>query len=41
MAEIIQKYPAAYGKAVPEYHRKDVQKNYWNVIATKLGLELG
>ena len=36
LAEIVRKYPA-----VPEYHRKDVQKNCWNVIATELGLESG
>ena len=36
-AEIVPKYPAVYDKAVPVYHRKDVQKNCWNVIATKLG----
>ena len=41
LAEIVRKYPAVYDKAVPEYHRKDVQKNCWNVIATELGLELG
>ena len=39
LAEIVRKYPAVYDKAVPEYHRKDVQKNFWNVIATELGLE--
>ena len=39
LAEIVQKYPAVYDKAVPENHRKDVQKNCWNVIATELGLE--
>ena len=39
LAEIVRKYPAVYDKAVPEYHRKDVQKNCWNVIATELGLE--
>ena len=26
LAEIVRKYPAVYDKAVPEYHRKDVQK---------------
>ena len=41
LAEIVRKYPAVYDKAVPEYHRKDVQKNCWNVIATELGLESG
>ena len=41
LVEIVRKYPAVYDKAVPEYHRKDVQKSCWNVIATKLGLEPG
>ena len=41
LAEIVWNYPAIYDKAVPEYHRKDVQKKCWNVIATKLGLESG
>ena len=41
LAEIVRKYPAVYDKAVPEYHRKDVQKNCWNVIATELGVESG
>ena len=41
LAEIVRKYPAVYDKAVPEYHRKDVQKNCWNVITTELGLESG
>ena len=27
LAEIVRNYPAVYDKAVPEYHRKDVQKN--------------
>ena len=27
LAEIVRKYPAIYDKAVPAYHRKDVQKN--------------
>ena len=40
LAVIVRKYPTVY-KAVPEYHRKDVQKNCWNVIATELGLESG
>ena len=40
LAEIVRNYPATY-KAVTEYHRKDVQKNCWNVIATKLGFESG
>ena len=39
LAETVRKYPAVYHKAVPEYHRKDVPKNCWNVIATELGLE--
>ena len=26
LAETVRKYPAVYDKAVPEYHRKDVQK---------------
>ena len=36
LAEIVQKYPAVYDKAVPEYHKKDEQKNCWNVIATEV-----
>ena len=39
LAETVRKYPAVYHKAVPEYRRKDVPKNCWNVIATELGLE--
>ena len=39
LAETVRKYPAVYHKAVPEYHRKDVPKNCWNVITTELGLE--
>ena len=41
LAEMVRKYPAVYDKAVPEYHRKDVQKNCWNVTATELGLGSG
>ena len=41
LAEIVRKYPAVYDKAVLKYHRKDVQKNCWNVIATEFGLESG
>ena len=41
LAEIVRKYPAVYDKVFPEYHRKDVQKNCWNVFATELGLEPG
>ena len=41
LAEIVRKYANVYHKAVPEYHRKDVPKNCWNVIATELGLESG
>ena len=41
LAEMVRKYPAVYDKAVPEYHRKDVKKNCWNVTATELGLGSG
>ena len=41
LEKIVRKYPAVYDEAVPEYRRKDVQKNCWNVIATELGLESG
>ena len=41
LAEVVRKCPAVYDKTVPEYHRKDAQKNCWNVIVTKLGLESG
>ena len=42
LAEIVRKYPAVVSdEAVPEYRRKDVQKNCWNVIATELRLESG
>ena len=41
LAEIVRKYPVVYDKAIPEYHRNDVQKYCWNVIATELGLESG
>ena len=41
LAEIVREYLAVYDKAVPECHRKDVQKSCCNVIATELGLESG
>ena len=41
LAEIVRKYPSVYDKAAPEYHRKVVQKNCWNVTASELGLESG
>ena len=36
LAEIVRKYPAVYDKVVPEYHRKDVQKNCWNRFGVRL-----
>ena len=41
IAEEVGKFPALYDKQCKEYHRKDIQKNCWSIVALELGLESG
>ena len=41
VAEEVRKFPALYDKQCKEYHRKDVQRNCWEKVASEVELESG
>ena len=41
LAITVQKFPVLFDKANREFHRKDVKKNAWKVVAEQMGMEDG